>query len=274
MTKTNKHANQKVHERRLSQRLQLRSWLETDVAKVYCFLAVVLLMSLVRKNTQNTNPWIPCLKLLFSSQSFLPTAFAFWCLMRPIMEAIRERFSTLFALFQDLCIMGHWCLGKDDFLSDIVHFLGGTDLASRCLCCVMSATASSCCTLEPLQVTILKEFGFTGSVVVADSSFVADFLGKGHFLFVDNWYTSSALFDYLRSRQTNACGAVHTNRKGLLKLAEKLRQGEVERSYMNTMLALKWRDRQNIHMLSTMHGARWNKKWIGGQVKRRSQCAW
>lgn len=35
-----------------------------------------------------------------------------------------------------------------------------------------------------------------------------DYLGKGHRMFVDNWYTSPALLDFLHKRKTNACGTV------------------------------------------------------------------
>ncbi|KAL1469218.1 hypothetical protein MTO96_004930 [Rhipicephalus appendiculatus] len=97
----------------------------------------------------------------------------------------------------------------------------------------------------------MKELGFTGSIVV---ELLRDFLDKGHSLFVDNRYTSPALFKFLLSRQTNACGVVHANRKGLPKFAKKLQQGEVDSYHSNAMLALKWRDRRDVHMLSTMHG--------------------
>lgn len=58
---------------------------------------------------------------------------------------------------------------------------------------------------------ILKELGLTGSVVV---ELLGDFLGRGHTLFIDIWYTNPALFQFLHSRQTSACGMVRINRRG------------------------------------------------------------
>lgn len=102
--------------------------------------------------------------------------------------------------------------------------------------------------------TILKEIGFTGSVI----ELLKDFLEKGHSLFADNWYTSPALFEFLLSRQTNSCGTVCKNRRGLPKFAKKLRQGEGDSYHTNTMLALEWRDRRR--RAHAVHNA-WGEAW-------------
>lgn len=107
-------------------------------------------------------------------------------------------------------------------------------------------------TAATTAVTLMKEIRLTGSVVL---ELLKDFLDKGHSLFVDNWYTSPALFEFLLSKQTNASGTVRANWKGLPKFAKKLQQGEVDSYHTTNMLALKWRDRRDVHMLSTMHGA-------------------
>lgn len=124
-------------------------------------------------------------------------------------------------------------------------------------------------TEETTAVTTTKELGFSGSVVV---ELLRDFLNKGHSLFRENWYTSSAPFQFLFNRQTNACGTVHTNRKGLPNFAKKLKQGEVDSYHTNAVLALKWRDKRDVHMLSTMHSAEIAEAekvdWKTGEKKR------
>lgn len=53
-----------------------------------------------------------------------------------------------------------------------------------------------------------KDCGKSGSIVM---SLLEPYLRKGHTLYVDNWYTSPALFDILHKNCTNACG---TEKKG------------------------------------------------------------
>lgn len=122
-------------------------------------------------------------------------------------------------------------------------------------------------------VTTTKKLGFSGSVVV---ELLRDFLDKGHPLFVDNWYTSPALCQFLFSRQTNACGMVRSNRKGLPSFAKKLKQGEVDSYHTNATLALKWRDKRDVHMLSTIRSAEIAEAekvdWKTGEKKKKPKC--
>lgn len=46
-------------------------------------------------------------------------------------------------------------------------------------------------------------------------SLLEPYLGKGHTLYVDNWYASPALFDILHKNFTNACGTVKEKREGI-----------------------------------------------------------
>ena len=44
---------------------------------------------------------------------------------------------------------------------------------------------------------------------------LAPHLGKGHTLYVDNWYSNHTLFQHLLSNSTGTCGTVRSNRKGM-----------------------------------------------------------
>nr|XP_022904169.1 piggyBac transposable element-derived protein 4-like [Onthophagus taurus] len=81
------------------------------------------------------------------------------------------------------------------------------------------------------------------------------YLGKRHSLFVDNWYTSSHLFAYLHKNDTNACGTVKKNRTGMPALDHKLAKGNVQTKSSRCLLALKWQDKREVRMLTTMHDA-------------------
>ena len=79
------------------------------------------------------------------------------------------------------------------------------------------------------------------------------YLNKGHHLYADNWFASPALFEILQRNQTGACGTVCKNRRGLPSDITKLKSGEIQYLHTGILLALKWQDKQEVHMLSTIH---------------------
>ncbi|KAK3894509.1 hypothetical protein Pcinc_001763 [Petrolisthes cinctipes] len=52
--------------------------------------------------------------------------------------------------------------------------------------------------------------GMSGAIV---KKMMADYLGRGHILYTDNWYTSPALCQFLHDNKTGSCGTVQANRK-------------------------------------------------------------
>ena len=80
-------------------------------------------------------------------------------------------------------------------------------------------------------------------------------LGKGYHLYVDNFYTSFPLFRNLHRMGTPACGTVRPNRKGFPQrlIMERLQKGETASLRNEEVLAIRWRDKRNVHMLSTIH---------------------
>ena len=82
-----------------------------------------------------------------------------------------------------------------------------------------------------------------------------DYLGRGHELYMDRYYTSVRLFQDLYLQKTVAVGTCMTNRRGLPKdlIKRKLAKGDVAASRHGSILALKWRDKREVFMLSTKH---------------------
>jgi hypothetical protein len=72
---------------------------------------------------------------------------------------------------------------------------------------------------------------------------------------VDNWYSSPDLFVWLHNRATNACGTVRKNRKQMPKFEYRLKTEEICYKSDNVLLALKWKDKRDVHMLTTCHTA-------------------
>lgn len=72
---------------------------------------------------------------------------------------------------------------------------------------------------------------------------------------MDNWYTSPTLLKYLSSKGIGACGTVKANRKGMPFFKNKLKRGDckVAVTTRSKILACKWMDKRDVHMLSTVY---------------------
>lgn len=95
--------------------------------------------------------------------------------------------------------------------------------------------------------------GITQALVV---SLVEGLENKGHHLYCDNYYTSPDLFLTLRSLGFGACGTVRVNRRGVpasIKAKDKMTMGEVKSVNTGGVLALKWKDKRVVTILSTIH---------------------
>ena len=89
--------------------------------------------------------------------------------------------------------------------------------------------------------------------VVAD--LIQPLRDKGYHLYVDNGYTIVTLFQYLFEHSTQACGTICSNCKGYpvpVKQA-KLKRGEVTAHRSNELLAMKFKDKRDVPMLTTIH---------------------
>ena len=94
------------------------------------------------------------------------------------------------------------------------------------------------------------DLGVTGDIV---AHFLQPYFYKGHVIYIDNWYTSPILAEFLHDRDTGMCGTVKTNRKGMPKLENKLERGEVQVAHNNLWMAIRWQDKRSVCMLTTVH---------------------
>ncbi|XP_066585582.1 piggyBac transposable element-derived protein 4-like [Prorops nasuta] len=80
-------------------------------------------------------------------------------------------------------------------------------------------------------------------------------LDKGHNSYIDNWYSSPKLFLTLVRNGTNVLGTVRSNRKNMPGDfgKAKLKKGDCIIRSCNGILAVKWKDRRDVHILSTKH---------------------
>ena len=83
-------------------------------------------------------------------------------------------------------------------------------------------------------------------------------LGKGHHVYMDNYYSSPDLFLELFAKECYACGTCRKNRKNLPKAvtnAKLKRKGDYMFRRDGPLLCLKWREKKDVLMLSTKHEA-------------------
>ena len=81
--------------------------------------------------------------------------------------------------------------------------------------------------------------------------------GKGYVVVTDNFYSSPSLFRELLGKGFAACGTSRKNRRGIPASMRDttLRRGEVISSVDDSILALKWKDKRDVLMLSTYHNS-------------------
>ena len=71
---------------------------------------------------------------------------------------------------------------------------------------------------------------------------------------MDNFNTTSILFQDLLSRGTLACGTVHPNRRGLPTFTSSLNRGDAVFLNSGDLTLVRWQDKQEVLCLSTFHG--------------------
>ncbi|KAL6417032.1 hypothetical protein ACFW04_014740 [Cataglyphis niger] len=141
-----------------------------------------------------------------------------------VCNKLQKSFKDSFSPFQNLCIDESLLLfkGRLSFKQYIPSKRSRFGIKTYVLC--------NCKTGYVLDVNIYAgsetritedtpEIGKTGNIVL---TLLKPYLGKGHTLYVDNFYSSPTLFNLLHTNATNACGTVKQRRKGMPVLNKKL----------------------------------------------------
>lgn len=102
--------------------------------------------------------------------------------------------------------------------------------------------------------TVNNENGHATSVVYKVAK---DYLGKGHTIYMDNFYNSVHLAKALYKDKTHVVGTLRKNRKGnpVRVVASKIRRGETIFKRNGCVLVQKWRDKREVLSISTKHRA-------------------
>lgn len=256
---------------------KLNQWVKPTVSEIYTFLAVILLMPHTAKNRVkdywSTDPILstPIFRKIFTQDRFLlllrllhfcdpysQLAGDRLCKISVILETTRMKFKTVLRPQQNLCIDESIMVWKGrlafkQFIPSKRHRFG-VKLFVLCDCATGYILDFIVYTGAQTNIEVIDDLGISGSVV---TTLLEPYLGHGHVVYTDNWYSSPKLFEFLLAKQTGACGTVRANRKNMPKFPQKLKKGDCSVFHTHGILTEKWHDKRDVCMLSTVHAHEW-----------------
>nr|CAI5851431.1 unnamed protein product [Callosobruchus analis] len=237
---TNRYAKKFIihnHEN-IKPRSRVRAWTQTDAAEIKTFLGLLMLQSVCVK---------PSYELYFSRRESIETPFfskvmaerrfALLCWKgrlkwKQFIPSKRKRFGIKLFLL---------CESSTGYTYNFLIYTGAkTNYGDNFV-------------NEPLSARVVLELS-------------NNLLDKGYCLFLDNYYTSVDLAEKLSQRRTDCVGTMRINRKGVPKdlKEKKLARGETFALFRKKLL--KYKDKKEIIMISSLHDNQFVEKTKRGKV--------
>ena len=179
--------------------------------------------------------------------------------LRPLINSFTKRFSEVFIPDQNICVdesLIHFT-GRLHFKQYIPSKRARYGIKMNKLCDRDTGYVHTFRIYEgkdsQLQPPDCPTYIGTSGKIVWDLAY--PLFNKGYHLYVDNYYSSLPLFRHLYCEQTLACGTFRKNRKGFPHnlLSKRLQKGEAAFMRNEEVLAMKWRDKKDVHMMTTIH---------------------
>ena len=113
---------------------------------------------------------------------------------------------------------------------------------------------------------------FTGNKNITKPSKVVLYLlepllNQGYSLGIDNYYALPELDDILLENKMNPVGTVRCNRKNLSQAVtrKKLKKGEIVKQFKGKVKYMKWRDKKDVNILSTIYESEKEEVTVAGK---------
>ncbi|XP_022904015.2 piggyBac transposable element-derived protein 4-like [Onthophagus taurus] len=266
ISETNKYASEQTCNKKII-------WIPITKEDFFNFIAVLLLAARHRKNklvenwstdellhtpifgkVMSRNRFQMILRMLHFADNAEQIQGDSFHKLRRVFEKIKTSFAHNFSPFQNFVIDESLVLFKGrllfkQFIKTKRHRFG-IKLFLLCDCETGYVLNFIVYTGKQTEIELYQDLGVSGSVV---TTLMQPYLDKGHSLFTDNWYTSPTLSTYLFQHKTNTCGTVRTNRKQMPNLSGNLKKGETTSMASDNILAVRWKDRREVNMLTTFH---------------------
>ena len=97
------------------------------------------------------------------------------------------------------------------------------------------------------------------------SSIATPLYGLGHIIYMDNFFSSPALFEKLARNEMGACGTLRVNRTGVpatIKNAKPKAGGPPITDRDNEVLYIAWHDKKPVYMITTVHSSQTFQKQV------------
>lgn len=282
---TNRYAEQYLAATPLKQHSRANLWHNTDVREMKSFIGVFLLMGMIKKPEINsywcTDPlfttpvfnaamsrdrFLLLLKFLhFNDNTNMPNVQDRnrdrLYKIRPVLNHLFDKFQSVYVPDQNIAIDESLMLWKGRLLFKqyIPLKRARFGIKSFLLCDSSGYTyrfriyAGKDESTEAIDAILPDECATFGRPAKEVVYLMLPLLNKGYKLFVDNWYTSVDLFSFLHSQQTSACGTIRKNRTAALLRPLQVEKGATESCVSGPLLAQKYHDKREVHMLTTCH---------------------
>lgn len=182
--------------------------------------------------------------------------------VRPLVEHLVERFKTVYTPDKNIAVDEELLLwkGRLGFKQYIPNKRSRFGIKMFSICEASGYLWNSFvylgkeANLSDVDKQLEKDLGKSGAVV---PKLISNLFGLGYHLYVDNWYTSEALFRYLAANGTVACGTARANRISIPKSLkqEVLAKGQHAFRRDDNLLMIRYNDKKEIYFLSTIHQA-------------------
>ena len=247
-------------------------WKSVDIPELYVFFAVTLLMTRVKKlnikeywtqdillstpvfgQTMSRNRYCEIHRYLHFANNEEVEAHNRLGKFGNILTVLKENFKSQFYPFEHLVIDESMVLFKGrlsfrQYIKTKRHKFG---IKLYVLCdCETGIVLDFIVYVGKGTQEDTRGLGATGEIV---TNLLQPYMNKGHSLFTDNFYTSPTLSTFLFQNKTNSCGTVKQNRKEMPILDKNLKRGECDWRSSENMLVVKWKDRRDVTMLTTLH---------------------
>lgn len=273
VNETNKYFQFCVENYNIQPQSKSKPWVNTTKDEMYTFFALLILMPHVKKHSikdywskdpmiateffskyMTRNRFFQLLRYIHFTDNNSPEQNDVMWKITHVFENINEKFSKFFTPFQKIAIKKPLILFKERFrfkqYIPAKRQSSGIKLFISCDCETGIVLQTLVYTSSMQEILKTEPSGVSGAVIKILINYHER---KGHLLYTDNWYTSPKLALYLNEQNTGLCGIIKKNIKHFPKFNKKLKHGQTEMKYCDSVLAIQWRDKKDEYMLSTFH---------------------